>query len=1344
MPLGSRCLILEQLVLVLDVKLVVSNCPSLFEMIFPNYLGYEDCVDSLFKTMMTNAFSNQSFIDWHKMWCDMLLTIAKACDKRLPAVERIIMHSANLSQEFLNLVLRENVPMSTKLAAMLTIRQVSLHREVQVLYKQQLNEALVGLDDHTRILALRFMVDMPRPSKCFGSDELDAIMLYLQHNANNPSAHIRQLGFGLLKKALQRIELNLEQHMKRPICGGEELLQFLTIFMAKLSYNLFPTANYGRRWISLRLLDLCVQICCRQSIPFMEKLPNVTVPYLENCLGDSYEHNKTHASNLLCKVSKKSRLQPVKIMEMLLSLRPPDSLTGAYQLQVYCQSVEVEEELPLLIDTTVYHPKTYKALMWCYKHLREGTFFAQQNLAEAAKMNPLYGLLCASRHLIMQLNMDKLAQELKWRQYIYELLDLCMTIIKVVLPIVSSSSPEGYLPASQYDKIKDMENANVLRRRLGAKTVQQLHTTPQMVLLCGWRSVKEIALILGELVQRAPLELENSDSFLLEKSQLSAIGDHFLMLLSETKHRGAFEQAYVGFTMLCHRFWLSDEVSLNQKPNLWVQEAMLMIEDSNQNLCLTRRSAGMPFILQALICTELTLGTHGTLYKTIFLLLNICERRTSSKESVVSRSHALNTLRVLYRCSELSDLVVEFVSRGVMCALGCLLADEWSERNSATLTLAAIIVRVFGVERARSYKGDFHIRNRMTGRVFFTRYPELFDFLYIGLKHAAVKINDQRSGNPSTEQTIQLEAMLLILCRLYPSSSEGSESSISLVEFVPFLKSITKSHDLVTRQRASQVIANFVSLHRSVDLIRKIIFHLIVLEHQLRREFLPLKSDYSGLRLDWNYLHGKILQLHHLYRVVRWTYPSLSRLVVHTLSQLAIQVCHCDIFVFIAIIDVLVTIMEDICDLNQINPLVMDVVFAVYRLNHDWIYKRCEMNATSPRSFAVFSLHLNRLIFTKKGMMQYLKDFMEQENLPPDIEQLQIDLWLYIMFQNNKNTSKNSRTNGLIDNFDIDFYRIKGDVAQYYDSFEKPLREEVTKIMLISKRIHISILKMRDNAVTGKYFSPKRACRLYALLGLLPKQTLTMDEILDHYLIDDSNEIQPGLVLSVIRLVAEYGIEQHQWIPVLSYTLRIANPSQTKYMRRKASQLCECLKQCISLQLSIGDVEIIGYYCRLVIILLADESDSVRNYMAQMVNKSQIFLTNSEILPSLAMPKFLNHILFNLQNHSVSYLLRLYNIIVEPFVKFSQFQHKRDLLTLSEKQMELDEEFELFEKQEINLYCEEVYIVSKVKKCFETVFCNNERLIKALHDSDAFISFDVFDKEINNVPKSSLTCDLNF
>ncbi|EDW81821.2 uncharacterized protein Dwil_GK25461 [Drosophila willistoni] len=981
MPLSSRCLILEQLVLVLDVKLVISNCPSLFKMVFPKYLGHEDCVDSLFKTMMTNAFSNQSFIDWNNMWCDMLITTAKASDDRLPAVERIIMHSANLSQEFLNLVLHETVPLSTKLAAMLTIRQVPLRREVQILYKQQLNEALVGLDDHTRILAFRFVVEMPCPSKCFGSDELDAIMLYLQHNANNPSAHIRQLSFGLFKKALQRIELNLAQHMKRPIYSGEELLKFFTKFMAKLSYNLFPTANYGRRWISLRLLHLCVEICCRQDIPFIEKLPNVTVPYLKHCLSDSYEHNKKHASHLLCIVSKKSRLQPVKIMEMLLSLRPPDSSTGAYQLQVYCQSVEVEEELPLLIDITVYEPKTYKALMWCYKHLREGTFFAQQDLAEAAKINPLYGLLCASRHLIMQLNMDKLAQEMKWRQYISELLDLCMAIIKVVLPIVSSSSPEGYLPASRYNQIKDMENANVLRRRLKAKTVQQLHTTPQMVLLCGWRSVKEIALILGELVQRAPLEQENPDSFLLEKSQLSAIGDIFLMLLSETKHRGAFEQAYVGFTMLCRRFWLSDEVSLNQQPNLWVQEAMLMIEGSNKNLCLTRRSAGMPFMLQALICTELKLGTHGTLYKTIYLLLNICERRTSS---VVSRSHALNTLRALYRCSELSDFVGEFVSRGVICALGCLLADEWSERNSATLTLAAIIVRVFGVERARSYKGDFHIRNRMTGRVFFTLYPELFDFFYIGLKHATVKINDQSSGNRSTEQTIQLEAMLLILCRLYPSSSEGSESSLNLIEFVPFLKSITKSHDLVTRQRASQIIANFVSLHRSVELIRKIIFHLIVLEQQLRRDFLLLKNNYSRLKLDWNYLHGQVLQLHHLYRVIRWTYPSLSCLVVFTLSQLAIQVCHCDIFVFIAIIDVLVTIMEDICDLNQINPKVMDAVFDVYRLNHDWVYKRCEKNATSPRSFAVFALHLNRLIFQNKGIMQYLKDFMEQENLSAD------------------------------------------------------------------------------------------------------------------------------------------------------------------------------------------------------------------------------------------------------------------------------------------------------------------------------------------------------------------------
>lgn len=77
--------------------------------------------------------------------------------------------------------------------------------------------------------------------------------------------------------------------------------------------------------------------------------------------------------------------------------------------------------------------------------------------------------------------------------------------------------------------------------------------TAQMVLLCSWRTVKEVSLLLGEISDRCPILPDTHG--LLSEDQVVAIGVHLTTLLEETKHRGAFEQAYVGFTLLASRLW---------------------------------------------------------------------------------------------------------------------------------------------------------------------------------------------------------------------------------------------------------------------------------------------------------------------------------------------------------------------------------------------------------------------------------------------------------------------------------------------------------------------------------------------------------------------------------------------------------------------------------------------------------------------------------------------------------------------------------------------------------------------------------------------------------------------
>ncbi|XP_030566188.1 thyroid adenoma-associated protein homolog isoform X1 [Drosophila novamexicana] len=1320
MPLPSVCLMLQQLVEVMGTKSVLQNCPSIFDKMFPAYLGLEDSVNSLFKCMMTVAHREEESKDWLNVWCTALIKAAQPCDDRLAAIERLIKSAVQLEPDVLPEMLKQrNLPFSTKLAALLTARRHGQHRLVKSLmaeHIEQISAALIGVDDNTRLLALCFVVETPRLSEPYTRFELDSIISYLQNNVNNPSAHMRQIGHGLMQKAVKRLEHNLAQQIKETTTVSEDhmLINFLNTLLNMLALNLFPTANYGRRWLSMRILRDCIEMLERLGLPWLERMPPQTLPFVDHCLRDSYEHNKLQAAHLLAKLQKCSRHQPAEMMEMLLSARPPDSATGAYQLQVYCKAAEVDTPLPETLELPKHHPRYYAVLQLCLQHLRDGVVLAQTDLTLAAKTNPLYGLLFASRHLLQQLELKQLAEDILWRQYVDQLLHLCITISDIVLPVVGSESPEGHLPG---DRPTEEEDPKLESKQ----ELDTLSIVPQLVLLCAWRSIKEISLLMGELVQRAPLQQERKHHYLLSQEQVAIIGEQFLLLLADIKHRGAFEQAYVGFSLLCRRFWHSDEPALNQLPPVWLDEAMqLVVGDGGKDLCATRRSAGMPYMLQALICTELKLGTHHTFSKSMSLLLDVCERRGPGPDAAVARSHAMNIMRALFRCSELAELVGEFVGRGIMCALESLVAVEWAERNSATLMLSALMVRIFGVERARTDVGELHVRNRMTGRIFFTRYPQLFDYFHAGLKQAAEE--QQTSGG----HTVQLEATLQLLSRLYPSSMEGAESSLNLSEFVPFLQQIACVHDNTTRYRASQVLANFVNATTAIKRIRRIamVFKVLNFKH----------NKHGTLPKNLNKLHGITLQLMELYRIARWQDVRLISTTMYMLSLAAIKIYEHNMFIFNAILNVLIAIMQDAQDGKYFGVALLNALLVIYELDHEAVYKRCELHAISPKFYVLFGLHLQRLTQKPENLLETMQKLLVQpENLPSTLEQLKIDLWLYVLIQQSNGCSK---TRGLVESYEVKHFQFDPDVMLYYKSLSPAQRLALAAQLRESDDVQQHVMKIAAVVERGPRWAPGMAGRVYALLAMLNKLELTTKQLLER----GGFDAEPGVVICITRHIMQSGMRQQYqplWLPLIRYALHIAAPKKKSYLRYRAAQLLDRLTVHVQQVLYSDDADIIGNYIRLVLQLLVDESELVRNYTSEMVSSCMgLYLAGDlalgdvstvSLLPMAAEKFFLQHMLDGLQRYKTngSFLIAIFNLIVEPFVS-SELLANRTVDEDSSKAQNGDDDAEVFDKQELNLYCEGLRVVSHVAKSFKIAFANNRELIIALNALEKLCSYNGF------------------
>ncbi|XP_022827001.1 uncharacterized protein LOC111356756 [Spodoptera litura] len=92
----------------------------------------------------------------------------------------------------------------------------------------------------------------------------------------------------------------------------------------------------------------------------------------------------------------------------------------------------------------------------------------------------------------------------------------------------------------------------------------------------------------------------------------------------------------------------------------------------------------------------------------------------------------------------------------------------------------------------------------MTGRIFFLRYPQVYDFML-------EKLQEVSSEESSTVLRPSLYPVLLLLARLYPSSLEGTVSNLKLVAFVPHVMSCASSSVLKTRQLAAKAIVPLIS-----------------------------------------------------------------------------------------------------------------------------------------------------------------------------------------------------------------------------------------------------------------------------------------------------------------------------------------------------------------------------------------------------------------------------------------------------------------------------------------------------------------------------------------------------
>ncbi|XP_060042928.1 tRNA (32-2'-O)-methyltransferase regulator THADA isoform X2 [Erinaceus europaeus] len=701
-------------------------------------------------------------------------------------------------------------------------------------------------------------------------------------------------------QVLYRLEQSGLKHSPGSEADGEHpssILHRYKNFMSSICNTLFealfPGSSYSTRFSALTLLGSIAEVFPAPEGPsqsvyqLSDDVDAGRVQTLVHCFTSTFEDVKLLAFDLVMKLPRSvAHFQDEDMrglfqaaLELSTSTKPYDCVTASYLLALLIWQDALPPELcgdPQ--PTRGVEGNTLRVIKCLLENLEEEIAQAESSLLRAAASCPLYGRVHCIIGVFQKLSPD-LLQLAEWRDVVERLLSASYRLSAVVAPIIQSSSPEGLVPMDT-----DSESTQRLQRILseiqprdsnGYFTQAQVlkghsafdlgdlsasvprvdsteevtgtacDVTAQMVLVCCWRSMKEVALLLGTLCQLLPLQpLPGPASILLTEEQVREIGDYFKQHLLQSRHRGAFELAYTGFIKLTETLTRCPDAHLQQLPEHWLQEVLVEIRSSNPSskLCATRRSAGIPFYIQALLASEPKKGKMTLLKMTMRELLSLAAPG-DELPSTVPQVHSLNILRALFRDTRLGEGVIPYVAEGMKAAILGFTSPVWPVRNSSTLLFSTLITRIFGVKRGRD---ELSKKNRMTGSEFFSRFPELYPFLLKQLEAVSSNV-DRDTWELNRHPGMFL--LLLVLERLYPSPMDGSCSALSLAPFQPFIMRCGRSPVYRLREMAARALVPFVTTEAVPTTVRALLAKL------------PNPTDRS---IRQNHIHGALLQVLHL------------------------------------------------------------------------------------------------------------------------------------------------------------------------------------------------------------------------------------------------------------------------------------------------------------------------------------------------------------------------------------------------------------------------------------------------------------------------------------------------
>jgi hypothetical protein len=584
------------------------------------------------------------------------------------------------------------------------------------------------------------------------------------------------------------------------------------------------------------------------QLDFVFTLPNTLV--LINAVSDSWDRNRIKAYEILQAIPGKSLpgfetdsqiASLVKCGKFLIaSRRERECDAGALLLKLVFHRYISCGWVIALRDAVVTVPPVDLAtessmafLLDLVTLLRDEISPVARDGSEQPRLSSLvHGLLLTLRYCVDCVNFTRQTSgnELAaFKKLVSSILEIAQSVAESALTAIGSSTAygSGCLPADSAGRV-GFDDVGV---NIGEDT-----QTEQTLVVGSWHSCKEMSTLIGTLARNIPIPKDDANS-ILTFSQVIYMGEILMNVLLSTRHNGAIEKSFVAFQTLCKRVSHSSAPQVTQLCSQWLDKLLsnVLVEDEYT----LRRSAGIPFCILAILYTEAGTSQRPLLQLTMDTLLSVAGGVDASTSA---RVHSLNILRSLFKDTYLSLDVMSYIAPAFIASINGTESKHWGVTNSSSLLFAALIARALGSQRVN----DKSARSGVTAAEFFSRFPDLYEFLIQILGRAEFVETTDSCTDPSSSSTVGVEPgvfyALLLTSKLLPSMVSSSHGKKDLAAFVPLVRRFGAHKNYRCRCAAALALTSLVAEPFAREQISAVVTQLKGCIHQ-------------------NYIHGSVVQV---------------------------------------------------------------------------------------------------------------------------------------------------------------------------------------------------------------------------------------------------------------------------------------------------------------------------------------------------------------------------------------------------------------------------------------------------------------------------------------------------